>query len=78
MNVQIHIVLGSSSFDNSFTLDYPVPIYVIADKAYELALIFAETQYIARYGHPIIVHEFAEMLKELDYSYTIDGVEYNA
>lgn len=76
MKALIKVTLGDSTFETTLTLDKSVPVYVIADEAYRLALMFAETQYIARYGHPVIIHEFAEMLKELDYSYSIDGVDY--
>lgn len=73
--VTITVTLGLRDFRTTFTLDKHIPEYIIADKAYALALSFAETQYIARYGHPIEMHTFAEMLKELDYNYTVEDID---
>lgn len=70
MKVKINITLKDKSYTTTLNFDYPVPEYVIADEAYRISLLYAETQYIAYYGHPIVMHEFAEMLKDLDYEYT--------
>lgn len=75
-DVKYRVTLGNGSFETTAKYDESLPMYVFADEAYKIALMFAETQYIARYGHPIDIHEFAEMLKELDYSYEVNGVEY--
>lgn len=77
MNVKFTITLGEAKFETTTVFDQQVPVYVISDEAYRLAMIFAETQYIAKYGRPIEMHQFADMLTELDYSYSINGVEFD-
>lgn len=66
---KIEVSLHGHSFKTSFQFDGPE--YLIADEAYRLALIFANTRVIAEYGHPISGHEFGKLLEDMEYEYTI-------
>ena len=65
--------INGKEFKTSFDLSATTPEYLVADEAYRVAMLFAETQFIAQYGYrPASSHEFAKFLSSLDYSYTID------
>lgn len=65
--------INGKKFKTSFDISATTPEYLVADEAYRVAMLFAETQFIAQYGYrPASSHEFAKFLSSLDYSYTID------
>lgn len=65
--------INGKEFKTSFDISATTPEYLVADEAYRVAMLFAETQFIAQYGYrPAGSHEFAKFLSSLDYSYTID------
>lgn len=69
----IECSINGKEFKTSFAISPTTPEYLIADEAYRVAMLFAETQFIAQYGYrPASSHEFAKFLSSLDYSYTID------
>lgn len=73
MTATIKCAVNGKHFTTAFEVDKTTPEYLIADEAYRVAMLFAETQFIARYGYrPANSHEFAKFLSSLDYSYTIE------
>lgn len=71
MTVSIDISIDDHDFGSTFTLPNDVSEYVIADEAYRLALLFAETRAIADTGVTPSPRELAEYLKKTTYEYTI-------
>lgn len=67
--VNIKVTVRGHSFATQFQSDKPE--YAIADEAYRLALMFANTRVIAEYGHALSGHEFGKFLEDMDYDYTI-------
>lgn len=67
----INISLYDKSFTSEFEIAEKVQEYEIADEAYRLALMFANTQVIALFGHRVSGNKFAEILGDLNYEYTI-------
>lgn len=69
-------VISCSIEDRNFTTKFPIsktiPEYMIADEAYRLAIIFAQTQYIAKFGYLSSDYDFGIFLKNLDYNYKIE------
>lgn len=69
-------VISCSIEDKNFTTKFPIsktiPEYMIADEAYRLAIIFAQTQYIAKFRYLSSDHDFGIFLKNLDYNYKIE------
>ena len=73
MTATIVCSINGKEFKTSFDISATTPEYLIADEAYRIAMLFAETQFIAQYGYrPAGSHEFAKFLSSLDYSYTIN------
>lgn len=72
MKATINCAVNGKHFTTTFDVTASTPEYLIADEAYRVAMLFAETQFIAQYGYrPAGSHEFAKFLSSLDYSYTI-------
>lgn len=67
--ISIKVSVRGRLFVSNFESD--APEYAIADEAYRLALMYAHTQILADYGHPLSSHEFGKYLEEVDYDYTI-------
>lgn len=67
--VNITVSVRGHSYATQFQTDKPE--YVIADEAYRLALLFANTRVIAEYGHSLSGYEFGKFLEDMDYDYTI-------
>lgn len=73
MVATIECSINGKEFKTSFDITEATPEYLVADEAYRVAMLFAETQFIAQYGYrPASSHEFAKFLSSLDYSYTIN------
>lgn len=70
----ITVSLNNKSFVTSFDTREDVKEYEIADEAYRVGLMFAETQAIATYGKRPPEFKFAEFLRNLDYDYKIEEV----
>lgn len=71
MSVTIICSINNRKYETNFSCDAATKEYVIADEAYRIAMMFAETQAIVKYGRSVNTHEFAEFLKDLDYNYII-------
>ena len=71
----IIVSLNGKSFETSFEIDERVEEYEIADEAYRVGLLFADTQMIATYGHRVSDYKFAEFLRKLEYEYKIEEVK---
>ena len=67
----INVSLKGKTFTSKFPIDETVQEYQIADEAYRLGLMFADTQVLAIYGHKISSYKFAEFLNDLEYNYEI-------
>ncbi len=63
--------INSNSFTTSFYLEHEVPEYVLADEAWRVALLFAQTQAIAALGCCYSSHQFAKFMEDLKYDYII-------
>lgn len=70
-NVKITCNWHDRSFVSSFTLDNSIPEYVIEDKAWQTAVLFAETIGREKWGSRLDPYYLAEILKELDYNYKV-------
>lgn len=75
MTAIITCSIEDATFESHFAIDKGTPEYMIADEAYRLAILFAQTQFIARFGHLISGYDFGEFLKKLDYDYKIKEEE---
>lgn len=71
MTAIITCSIENKTFESHFPIDRETPEYMIADEAYRLAILFAQTQFIAKFGRIISGHDFGEFLKNLDYDYKI-------
>lgn len=67
----IDVTLKDKTFKSEFPIAQDTPEYKIADEAFRLGMLFANTQMLAKFGRQISVHEFAEFIKDLDYNYEI-------
>lgn len=70
----INVSMKGKSFTSTFPIEDNVKEYQVADEAYRLSLMFADTQIIAHYGHRVSSYEFAEIIRDLDYDYEIKEV----
>ncbi len=70
-NCTIAISLYDEIFVSNFSIAGTTPEYVIADEAFRLALMFAKTQIIAKYGY-FDYNTFSKFMRDLEYSYTIE------
>lgn len=71
-NVVIVVTLDNQeAYRNEFQTDENTPEYLIADRAYQLALIFADTKLIATLGRRPHLHELIDILPRIDYTYSI-------
>lgn len=68
----INVTLNDKNFTSQFPIDENVQEYQIADEAYRLSMLFADTQVLATYGHRISSSEFAKFISNLDYNYKIE------
>lgn len=75
MTAIITCSIEDATFESHFAIDKGTPEYMIADEAYRLAILFAQTQFIARFGRLIFGYDFGEFLKKLDYDYKIKEEE---
>ena len=67
----INVSLYDKTFTSEFEITDRIKEYEVADEAYRLALMFANTQVIALFGHKVSGSKFAEILSNLDYEYEI-------
>lgn len=65
MTAIITCSIEDATFESHFAIDKETPEYMIADEAYRLAILFAQTQFIARFGRLISGYDFGEFLKNL-------------
>ncbi len=70
--VKVNVSFLGKTFESTYQVEDNVEEYKISDDAYRLAMLFAETQVIAKYGHMIPIHKFSDLLQDLDYEYTIE------
>ena len=57
----IHVSIRGYSYNSTFETDGPE--YLIADEAYRVALLFAETCVMIEYGHALSGYEFGIFLE---------------
>lgn len=70
----ITITFNGKTFNDSFPIEPYIQEYQISDEAYRLALLFAQTQIIAIFGHKVPFHKCASLFETLDYDYRIEEV----
>lgn len=71
----ISVSLHSRTFEDRFPIDAKTKEYEIADRAFQLALLFAKTRAIAEYGFKPSGYEFGKLLNETEYNYHIEEVD---
>ncbi len=71
----IEVSIKGQSFKTEFPIKDHVEEYQIADEAFRLGIMFANTQVIAKYGHTISPYEFGKFIQDLDYTYEIKEVK---
>ena len=76
-NAVISISFHSKTFEDRFPIDAETKEYEIADRAFQLVLMFIQTQAIAEKGHKPSDYEFGKLLEEADYTYKIEEINDN-
>ena len=71
-NAVISISLHSKTFEDRFPIDAETKEYEIADRAFQLVLMFVQTQAIAEKGHKPSDYELGKLLEETNYDYRIE------
>lgn len=72
MKVRIEVVyIDNQGFYTEFTVPKNTEEYVIADKAWDCALAYAETLCKAQWGDYADMNKLGEILKQIDYNYAI-------
>lgn len=70
----ISVSLHSKTFEDRFPIDSETKEYEIADRAFQLALMFVQTRAIAERGRKPTGYEFGKLLEETEYNYKIEEV----
>lgn len=65
MTAIITCSIENKTFESHFPIDRETPEYMIADEAYRLAILFAQTQFIAKFGRIISGYDLANFSKIL-------------
>lgn len=73
----ISVSLHSKTFEDRFPIDSETKEYEIADRAFQLALMFVQTRAIAERGRKPSGYEFGKLLEETEYDYKIEEVKDN-
>lgn len=68
-NARIVVSFHGQSYEETFKTDKPE--YAVADEAYRVAMLFAETRIIAERGYMVSSYEFGQILEDLDYDYSL-------
>lgn len=68
----ISVSFHSKTFEDRFPIDAGTKEYEIADRAFQLALMFIQTQAIAEKGRKPSGYEFGKLLEEAEYDYRIE------
>lgn len=72
--ITINCSVNGQTFQTVRTVERRPADYEVADEAYVIALMFAETQMLKKYGCVISDWEYGKFLSTLDFSYTIEEV----
>lgn len=70
--VTITVTFMDKTYTSTFEAEPHVQEYEISDYAYELAMLFADTQILAKFGHKVDFHTYGKLLQDLDYDYKIE------
>ena len=70
----ISISFHSKTFEDRFPIDAETKEYEIADRAFQLALMFIQARVIAEQGRKPSNYEFGKLLEETEYSYKIEEI----
>ena len=68
----ISVSFHSKTFEDRFPLDSETKEYEIADRAFQLALMFVQTRVVAERGFKPNGYEFGKLLEETEYDYKIE------
>ena len=68
----ISVSLHSKTFEDRFPIDSETKEYEIADRAFQLAMMFVQARIIAERGHKPSEYEFGQFLEETEYDYKIE------
>lgn len=71
----ISVSLHKYSFEDRFPITAETKEYEIADRAFQLALMFVQTRAIAEIGRKPSGYEFGKLLEETEYNYKIEEGE---
>lgn len=72
--ITINCSINGRSFQSIRTVERRPAEYEVADEAYAISLLFAQTQMLAQYGYTLPDWEYAKFLSSLDTSYSIEEV----
>lgn len=78
MKTQIRIEVsykGQNKFVSTFALDGPIDEYIIADRAWDEALTYAQTIGKTIWGRHCDMAKIGEILRDIDYNYSIEEME---
>lgn len=73
----ISVSLHSKTFEDRFPITAETKEYEIADRAFQLALMFVQIRAIAERGRKPSGYEFGKLLEETEYNYKIEEVNDN-
>ena len=73
----ISVSFHSKTFEDRFPIDSETKEYEIADRAFQLALMFVQTRAITERGRKPSGYEFGKLLEETEYDYKIEEVKDN-
>lgn len=74
-NAIISVSLHQKTFEDRFPITPDTKEYEIADRAFQLAVLFVETRAIAERGFKPNGYEFGKLLEETEYNYRIEEVD---
>lgn len=69
MTITISITLHNKSFVDKFAAEPKTPDYIFADRAFQLALLFAQTTFMSQHGYKPNGDELGHLLQDIEYSY---------
>lgn len=72
--ITINCSIDNHTFSTTRTLERRPQEYEIADEAYTVALMFAYTQMLAKFGYALSDWEYGKFLSTLDFEYKIEEV----
>lgn len=72
-NAIISVSLHQKTFEDRFPITPDIKEYEIADRAFQLAVLFAQTVFISQHGYKPNGDELGRLLRDIEYNYKKEG-----